>query len=82
MLQIYLHIDQQLLIYVKGEEVVGKSRVVKVIEMRFILLGRKKKLVISTFASFTTNNIEKSVIHIALGINSRARKDYQVKTSA
>lgn len=53
---------------------VGKSRIIKAIEMGFILLGRKKKLVISTFTSFAPNLIGGSVFHTTLWVNNRIKK--------
>lgn len=62
--KIYLNLNQQLLIYIRDKEEVEKSKVVKVIEMGFTLLGRKNKLVV--FA----NGIGRSIIYIILGINN------------
>lgn len=71
-----------MLIYIKDEWGVGKSRVIKAIEMGFTLLSRRKELVISTPTSFAANRIGGSTVHTTLGVSNKARKNYQVKTSA
>ncbi len=80
--RMYLDSDQQLLIYVRGEGAVGKSRVVKAIEMGFTLLGRRKELVISAPTGSAANVIGRSTVHTALGVNNRAGKNYQVKINS
>ena len=52
----FVDIDQQQLIYIKGKEKIGKNRIIKVIEIRFILFSKKKELIISTSTSSTTNS--------------------------
>lgn len=42
----YLNTDRQLLLYLRGEEGIRKSHVVKVLEIGFALLDQQKKLVI------------------------------------
>lgn len=68
--------DQQLLVYIKSEEDVRKSRVINTIQMGIILLGRRIELVISMPINITANSIHQSIIHTALGINSRLKKNY------
>lgn len=47
--------------------------------MRFILHRRKTKLVISTSTNFTANGIDRSLLYIVLGVNSRVKKITNVK---
>lgn len=77
----FFDIDKQQLIYVKGERKVGKSRVVKAIEIEFTLLGRKKRLVISTLIDFVINSDCKSIVYIVLRVNNKVKKNYQVKNN-
>lgn len=78
----FLHKDQQQLIYIKSEGGVRKSRVVKTIKMRFTLLNRKKELVISTPTSSATNSIARNIVHITLGVNNSLKRNYHIKSSA
>lgn len=78
----FLHRDQQQLIYIKSEGGVRKSRVVKTIKMRFTLLNRKKELVISTPTSSATNGIARNIVHITLGVNNSLKRNYHIKSSA
>lgn len=68
--RIYLDSDKQLLIYIRGEERVRKSRVVKTIEMGFTLLGKRKELVIFVLTRFAVNSIGGNMVYIALGVNN------------
>lgn len=79
--KMFLDLDQQLLVYIRGEGGVRKSRVVNTIQMGFSLLGRKKELVISAPTGSTANRIGGSTVDTALGINNRAGKNYQYKIS-
>lgn len=78
---ILFYIDQQHLIYVKGEKGVGKSKIIKTIEMKFILLGRSKKLAIFAPTIFAVNSVDKNTVYTALRVNDRIKKNYQVKSS-
>lgn len=80
--RIYLDLDQQLLIYIKSKEEVGKNKVVKTIEIGFILLGRRKKLIISALTGFITNGINKSMVYTALKVNNWMGKNYRVKINS
>ncbi len=80
--KMFFNSGEQLLIYIRGEEGVGKSRVVKTIEMGFILLSRRKELVISAPTGSTANDIGRSTMHTALGVNNRVAKNYQAKSNA
>lgn len=48
----------------------------KTIKMEFILLGKRKELVISLHISSIANFISRNIIHTILEINNRARKNY------
>lgn len=66
----YLDLDQQLLIYIRVEKMLEKSKVVKTIEINFVLLNKRNELVISASTGFTLNDIDESIIHIAPKINN------------
>lgn len=74
--RMYLDSNQQLLIYVRDEGRVGKSRIVKVIKIGFTLLGKRKELVISALTRFIANGISRSTIHTALRVNNQMEKNY------
>ncbi len=78
----FLDSGEQLLINIRGEGGVGKSRVMKAIEMGLILLSRKKELRISASTGSAVNGIGGSTVYTALGINNRAEKNYQAKSNA
>lgn len=80
--KIYFDLDQQLLIYIKGEEGIRKSRVIKVIKMDFIILSRRKDLVISMPIDSAANSIGRSTTDNTLGINNWVGKNYQAKNNA
>ena len=71
--KMYLYIDQQILIYIRAEKEVQKSRVVKVIEMKFTLLSKKKNLVIFAHTGFAANEISKSTVYTTLEISDRIK---------
>lgn len=50
--------------------------------MEFILLGRKKELLISALISFAANGIGGSTVYTALKSNNRGKKNYKVQSSA
>lgn len=79
--KIYLKLNQQLLIYVRDKGRVRKRRVVKTIEIDFVLLGRRNKLVISTSISFAKNRIGGSTVYIAIRVNTQMGKIYKVKVN-
>lgn len=54
----------------------------KAIEMSFTLFSNRKKLVISVPTVFAANSIRKNIVHTALKVNNRAKKNYQVKIIA
>lgn len=47
--------------------------------MRFILLDRKKELVISAPTSSAANSISGNIVYTALGVNNRAKKTTRFK---
>lgn len=71
-----------MLIYIRGEEGVGKSKVVNIIEMDFSLLSRRKEFVISLPTGSIANDIDGGTLHTTLGINTGAEKNYQYKINA
>ncbi len=68
--KMFLDFGEHLLIYSRVEGGVGKSRVMKVIEMGFILLNKRKKLVISAPTNSIANGISGSTVHTALDVNN------------
>lgn len=75
----FFDIDQQLLIYIRDEKSIKKNKIINTIEMGFFLLGKRKKLPISTSISFAINDINKNTIHIAFEINNRVKKNSSSK---
>lgn len=63
------------MIYIRVEGGVGRSRIVKAIEMRFTLLKRRKKLIIFAATGFTANDVSRSTVHTTLKVSNRARKN-------
>ncbi len=68
------HRSEQLLLYVRGEGGVGKSRVVKAIHLRFSFLKRRKELLIAAPTGVAAANIGGATIHGALSIQDRIQK--------
>ena len=75
----FLDLDKQLLLYIKGKDGIKKSRVVNTIKMGFTLFGRRRKLIISTPTNSIANDVSKSTVYTIIGISSWARKNYQIK---
>ncbi len=65
------HRSEQLLLYVRGERGVGKSRVVKAIHLGFSFLKRQKELLVAAPTGTATANIGGATIHGALSIQDR-----------
>lgn len=63
----------------KGEKEVRKSKIIKIIEISFILF-KKKKLVIFVLIGFIANNINRSIVYISLKINNQIKKNYKSKS--
>ncbi len=66
--QCYLRSDQ-LLLYVRGEGGVGKSKIVKGIHLGFSFLKRRKELLIAALIGAATANIGRATIHGMLNID-------------
>ncbi len=64
-------IEDQLLVYIRGEGGVGKSRIVHAIEMGCTLLSRNSDLVITVPTGTAADNIGGSTIHTSLTIGVR-----------
>ena len=79
--KIYFESNQQLLIYVKGEVRVGKSRVMKNIKMSFTLLSKRNELVIFAPIGSAANEISGNIIHISIRVNTQVEKNHEVKVN-
>ncbi len=66
----FLDSKEQLLIYIRDERGVGKSKVVKAIKMDLILLRKRKKLEISMLTIFVANGICRITLHTVLAVNN------------
>ncbi len=66
-------IEDQLLLYIRGQGGVGKSRVVYAIEMEYTLLSQNSDLVITAPTNTVADNIGGSTIHTSLAISVRDR---------
>ncbi len=71
--QCHLRSDQ-LLLYVRGEGGVGKSRIVKAIHLGFSFLKRRKELLIAAPTGAAAANIGSTTIHGSLSIDDRIQK--------
>ena len=67
--------EDQLLLYIRGEGGVGKSRVVKALELGFALLNRRAELIITAPTGCAAESIGGSTVHTALKINTRRAND-------
>lgn len=72
----YLDLDLQLLIYIRVETGIKKSRVIKVIEMKFTLYIKKRELVIFIYINFVANSLVKNIVYIILKVYNKAKKIY------
>ncbi len=66
--------EDQLLLYVRGERGVGKSRVIHALEMGFTLLNRRNELMISAPTKCAAGGIRGSMVHTALKISTHKTK--------
>lgn len=66
--------EDQLLLYVRREKGIEKSRVIHILEMGFTLLDRKNELMLSTPTGCAAEDIRGSIAHIALSISTRKSK--------
>ena len=73
--------ENQLLLYVKGEKGVGKSRVINALKMGFALLDRRNNLVLSAPTGCATEGIGESTVYTALSINTRKTKSLSTNIS-
>ena len=73
--------SQQLLLYVRGEGGVGKSRVVKALHMEFMFLERQPELLLAAPTDAAAANISGATVHGALSIDDwmRSQKQKTVK---
>lgn len=77
--KIYFKSNQQLLIYVKSKSGIRKSRVIKAIEIGFVLLSRRNELVIFVLTDFAANGIGGNTIYTVIEVNTWAEKNHEVK---
>lgn len=68
-----------MLLYILEEERVGKSQIVKALEMRFAFFDRCKELVILALTGCAIEGIESSIMHTTLGLNTHCGRNYMVK---
>ncbi len=73
--------EDQLPLYVRGEWGVGKSRVIHALEMGFILLNRRNKLMISVLTGCAAKGIGRSMVHTALSISTCKAKSLYTNIS-
>lgn len=75
----FLDVDQHLVVYIWGKRGVEENKVVNAIELDFILLGRRNKLVISASTSFAKIVLVEIVFTFLLGLKIVAEKIINVK---
>ncbi len=68
--RLYITREDQLLLYVRGEERVEKSCMIYALEMSFTLLNRRNELMISVPTRYVAKSIGRSMVHIALRIST------------
>lgn len=68
-----------MLLYVQEKERVGKSWVVKTLEMKFAFFDRCKQLVIFASTECIAKNIRNSTMHTALRVNTCQSRNYIAK---
>ncbi len=73
--------SDQLLLYVRREGGVGKSRIIKAIHLGFSFLKRRKELLIAASTRAATANINDAIIHGTLSINNRIQKQQHLTKS-
>ncbi len=78
----YIWKKSQLLFYIQREGRVGKIRVVKGIELGFLLFFCRVDLVFAALIRVVTSNIEGSMIYTCLGIGVRLSKRRSNKVSS
>ena len=80
--RMHLDIEKQLLLYMQEKGGVGKSRVVKALEMGFAFLDRRKKLVISAPTRCAAEGIRGSTMYTALEVNTCRGRNFVAKKNA
>lgn len=75
----FLDLDHQLLIYMRGKRSIGKNRVVNAIQIGFFLFGKRKKLVIFARTGSIANDISGSIMYTPLGIKNKVGINYKFK---
>lgn len=65
----------------RREKTVRKSYIIHVLEMSFTLLNRKIELIILALIGFIAEDIERSIIYIALSINTCKAKSLYTNIS-
>lgn len=73
--KLYIIREDQLLLYIRGEEKIGKSYIIHVLEMGFTLLDRKNELMLSISIGYAAKDIRRNIVYITLSINT-----YNVKS--
>ena len=66
------------MLYVKGERGVGKSRIIKAIQLGFSFLKRRKELLIAALIGTAAANIGSATIHGALSIDDCIQKQHRL----
>ena len=66
-------LDSQMFFYIHGAGEVGKSRIIKAIEIRFLLLQQKEGLLIAAPTSAAASGISGSTVHAAMCIKIPGR---------
>lgn len=74
--KMFFDLDQQLLVYIRGEGGIGKSRVVNAIQIDYFLYSKRREFVISASTNSAANSIGKSIVYTTLKVNNRAGKNY------
>ena len=71
--------EDQLFLYVKGEGGVGKSQVIKALQLGYSMLDRSQELAIIAPTGAAANNIGGSTIHTALSINKDGKSSTKMR---
>lgn len=68
--RLYVTKEDQLLLYVRGEGEVGKDHMIYALEIGFILLNKRRELMISKPTECVTKSIEESTVYTTLSIST------------
>ena len=74
--------ENQLLLYIRGEVGVGKSCMIYMLEIGFILLDKRNELMLSAPTRCAAEDIRRSTVHIALSISIYNVKSLSTNVSA